>query len=63
MVLSLTHIEITSACSEAAWPWRLFQPFVMVLKSRGLAPWRILFQHVLRNALIPFVTYLGVSVP
>ena len=31
--------------------------------ARGLPPWRIVVRHVLRNALRPFVTMLGLSFP
>ena len=34
----------------------LNQPFVMVLRAKGLSESRIIFQHVLRNSAIPMVT-------
>lgn len=39
------------------------EPFITVAESKGITARRILFQHVLRNALIPVVTLLGLSLP
>lgn len=38
-------------------------PFVTVAAAKGISPARITLQHVLRNALIPVVTLLGLSLP
>ncbi|MEO8296094.1 MAG: ABC transporter permease [Gemmatimonadota bacterium] len=38
-------------------------PFITVARARGLAPSRIMFRHVLGNAMIPVVTLLGLSLP
>ena len=38
-------------------------PFITVAEAKGIGSRRILFQHVLRNALIPVVTLLGLSLP
>jgi peptide/nickel transport system permease protein len=40
----------------------LEEPFVMTLRGKGLRERQVLFTHVLRNALIPVVTVLGVLV-
>lgn len=36
--------------------------FVAALDAKGLSPWRITARHVLRNALIPAVTVIGLQV-
>ncbi len=41
----------------------LSQPFVAVARAKGLPPARVTFRHVLRNALVPLVTLLGLSIP
>ena len=41
----------------------LAQPFVMAAHAKGLPPVRVLGRHVLRNALIPVITLLGLSLP
>lgn len=38
------------------------QPYVMTAASKGLANGRIVRQHVLRNAMIPLVTVLGLEI-
>jgi oligopeptide transport system permease protein len=35
------------------------QDYIKVAKMKGLSPFRIIFRHALRNALLPVVTYLG----
>ncbi len=41
----------------------LSQPYVVVARAKGLAASRVTFHHVLRNALVPLVTLLGLSIP
>jgi peptide/nickel transport system permease protein len=40
----------------------LNDPYVTTLRAKGLLPARVFYVHVLRNALIPVITYLGVLV-
>jgi len=40
----------------------LDEPFVTTLRGKGLRERQVLFTHVLRNALIPVVTLLGILV-
>jgi ABC-type dipeptide/oligopeptide/nickel transport system permease component len=40
----------------------LHEPFVATLRGKGLQEFPILFGHVLRNALIPVITMLGVLI-
>ena len=35
------------------------QDYIRTAYAKGLKPWRIIFQHVFRNALVPIVTILG----
>lgn len=39
------------------------QPFVTTARAKGLPPARILFHHMLRNALVPALVLLGLSLP
>jgi len=41
----------------------LYKPYVRTAQAKGLSPSRILFRHVLRNSLIPIVTYISLSIP
>ncbi|GAA4370648.1 ABC transporter permease [Paeniglutamicibacter cryotolerans] len=39
------------------------QDYVRTAKAKGAGPTRVLYHHVLRNALIPIITLLGLSIP
>ncbi|HEV8265532.1 MAG TPA: ABC transporter permease [Gemmatimonadales bacterium] len=41
----------------------LAQPFVTTAHAKGLTPYQVARRHVLRNALTPVVTLLGLSLP
>jgi peptide/nickel transport system permease protein len=38
-------------------------PFVTVARAKGIAPRRVTLHHIFRNALVPVVTLLGLSLP
>jgi len=37
----------------------LQQDYILTARSKGLSSWRILYKHVLRNTLIPIITFIG----
>jgi peptide/nickel transport system permease protein len=41
----------------------VFKPYVRTAQAKGLSGARIMIRHVLRNSLIPIVTYVSLSVP
>ena len=41
----------------------IYKPYVLTARSKGLSPIVIMTRHVLRNALIPIVTYVSLSIP
>ena len=41
----------------------LYKPYVLTARAKGLSRPVILTRHVLRNALIPIVTYVSLSIP
>ena len=41
----------------------LYKPYVLTARAKGLPRRTILVRHVLRNALIPIVTYVSLSIP
>ena len=41
----------------------MYRPYVLAARAKGLSGPRILFRHVLRNALVPIVTYVSLSIP
>jgi len=38
-------------------------PYVTIAQAKGLSPFQVTVRHVLRNALIPVLTLLGLSLP
>ena len=40
----------------------LSEDYVRTARAKGLAPWRVIGLHALRNALIPVITVIGLSV-
>ena len=41
----------------------IYKPYVRTARMKGLSEARVLFVHVLRNSLIPIVTYVSLSIP
>jgi peptide/nickel transport system permease protein len=41
----------------------LHQDYIRTAKAKGVAPSRVNFRHALRNALIPVITLIGLSLP
>lgn len=41
----------------------IYRPYVLTARAKGLSKTTILLRHVLRNALIPIVTYVSLSIP
>ena len=41
----------------------VYKPYVRTARAKGMSTIRILFVHVLRNSLIPIVTYISLSIP
>ena len=41
----------------------IYKPYVRTARMKGLPEARVLFVHVLRNALIPIVTYVSLAIP
>ena len=41
----------------------LYKPYVLTARAKGLSDAVILVKHVLRNALIPIVTYISLAIP
>ena len=41
----------------------IYRPYVLTARSKGLSRGVVMVRHVLRNALIPIVTYVSLSIP
>lgn len=64
-LLTLTLIGLGAAArfTRAAMSDLTGAPFLLAARARGLGPGRVVVRHQLRNALIPIVTLLGLSLP
>jgi len=41
----------------------LYSEFILFARAKGLSERRVLFKHALRNALLPLITIIGLSIP
>ena len=39
------------------------QDYIMTARAKGLSEFRVIYKHALRNALLPVITILGLSIP
>ncbi len=62
-VLALTFIASWSRYMRASLLGKLRENYVITARAKGLSEVAILFKHVLRNALIPVVTIVGLQLP
>jgi ABC-type dipeptide/oligopeptide/nickel transport system permease component len=59
LVLGLRPAAIIARLTRSSVLEVLYQDYVRTARAKGLAPFRVLFFHVLRNALVPVITVLG----
>ncbi len=59
--LSLPMLANLSRLVRSAMLDALGQDYIRTAKSKGASRWRIVYWHALRNALIPFITSVGVA--
>lgn len=63
LVLSLSHIGYYIRFIRAGVWEHSRMDYVWALRSRGIKEQSILYKHILRNSLLPFINYLGVTIP
>ena len=63
VTLSLIGIGGAARFSRAAMRAVAQAPFLVAARARGIGPTRVVLRHQLRNALVPIVTLLGLSLP
>ena len=61
LCLALPRIAMTVRMLRGSIREEMTQNYVLTARSRGLSRGKILLRHVLRNAMIPVVTFLAVS--
>jgi peptide/nickel transport system permease protein len=62
IALALPVLASLARVIRAAMLEALSQEYVRVARAKGLSEARVVFRHALRNALIPFITTLGIAV-
>lgn len=62
-VLSLAYIAGWSRYLRSSMLDTVKQDYIRTARSKGLSPRLIFFRHALRNALIPFVTVIALTLP
>jgi peptide/nickel transport system permease protein len=63
LTLSLITVALFSRYMRSSVLENLVQDYVRTASSKGVRPSAILVRHVLRNALLPVVTLIGLSLP
>jgi dipeptide transport system permease protein len=61
LVLGTYAMAIVARMTRSSLLEVLGQDFVRAARARGLAPWRVIGVHALRNALVPVVTVIGLQ--
>jgi dipeptide transport system permease protein len=62
IVLGTVPLAVIARMTRSSMLEVLGEDYVRTARAKGLAPWRVIGLHALRNALIPVVTVIGLSV-
>ncbi|WP_235034894.1 ABC transporter permease [Roseomonas sp. 18066] len=62
-VLGLVNTAVWSRYMRSAVLECLGQDYVRTARAKGVAPWRVVVRHVLRNAWLPMIALLGLELP
>jgi dipeptide transport system permease protein len=62
IVLGTVPLAVIARMTRSSMLEVLGEDYVRTARAKGLAPWRVVGLHALRNALIPVVTVIGLSV-
>ena len=63
VTLMYAHLAIFARFSKAALTEVIRQDFITAARARGAGEGAVLWRHAMRNALIPMITLLGLTVP
>ena len=61
--LAYTQLAIFARFTKASLTEVIRQDFITAARARGAGPVAVLWRHALRNALMPMVTLLGLTIP
>lgn len=59
LALATGPMAIIARLTRATMLEVLTQDYIKMARAKGLSPWKIVFKHALRNALMPVVTIMG----
>ena len=59
IALSLYPMAYITRLTKTSMLDALNQDYIRTARAKGVAPWKVIFKHALRNALIPVITYVG----
>jgi dipeptide transport system permease protein len=62
VVLGTVPLAVIARMTRSAMLEVLGEDYIRTARAKGLPPWRIIWLHALRNALIPVVTVIGLQV-
>lgn len=62
LILSVTYVAILMRYTRSSMLEVINQDYVRTARAKGIASFRVVSKHVLRNALIPVVTVIGANV-
>ena len=63
LCLTYTQLAIFARFTKASLTEVIRQDFITAARARGAGPAAVLWRHALRNALMPMVTLLGLTIP
>jgi peptide/nickel transport system permease protein len=63
VVLALVTVATWSRYMRSSTMEVVSQDYIRTARAKGLSPARVLYHHILRNALLPMITVAGLQVP
>jgi peptide/nickel transport system permease protein len=63
VVLALVTVATWSRYMRSSTMEVVSQDYIRTARAKGLSPTRVLYHHILRNALLPMITVAGLQVP
>jgi len=62
LTLSAYYFGAFSIVYRAEYQQALRRPFILVAHAKGLGEWYVAFRHAAPNAIMPVITYVGISI-
>lgn len=62
IAIALPKAAMTTKLLRNSMLGQMRQDYVRMAKSRGNGPWKVLIRHVLKNGILPIVTFLGMAI-